>query len=133
MRYHAIATLENNGLRFTIGELPEFESFSKTFDDSTAIRKATEDLAKYIEELRESGKPVASPVTIKKAWQRPISGDGYRVTLPVLAKGGETVRVNVSMEEHSLKVIDAAAKTRSMTRSAFLAHATRDLIMKESI
>jgi predicted RNase H-like HicB family nuclease len=41
--------------------------------------------------------------------------------VPVLAPLGRSVRVNLSMDEGQLQAIDAGAKARGLTRSAFLA------------
>jgi HicB_like antitoxin of bacterial toxin-antitoxin system len=51
------------------------------------------------------------------------------VMVPLLIDSGRTVRANVSFDAALLDAIDAAAKERGLTRSAFLASAARGKIM----
>ena len=51
------------------------------------------------------------------------------VMIPLLIDPGRTVRANVSFDAALLDAIDAAAKERGLTRSAFLASAARGKIM----
>jgi hypothetical protein len=48
---------------------------------------------------------------------------------PLLIDSGRTVRANVSFDAALLDAIDAAAKERGLTRSAFLSSAARGKIM----
>jgi hypothetical protein len=51
------------------------------------------------------------------------------VMVPLLLDAGRTVRANVSLDAALLDAIDAAAKERGLSRSAFLASAAREKIM----
>jgi HicB_like antitoxin of bacterial toxin-antitoxin system len=51
------------------------------------------------------------------------------VMVPLLLDSGRTVRANISLDAALLEAIDAAAKERGLSRSAFLASAARDKIM----
>ena len=51
------------------------------------------------------------------------------VMLPLVLDAGRTVRANVSFDAGLLDAIDAVAKERGLTRSAFLASAARDKIL----
>jgi metal-responsive CopG/Arc/MetJ family transcriptional regulator len=48
--------------------------------------------------------------------------------VPLLADAGRTVRINISLDKGLVDQIDAAASTRGLTRSAFIAQATREKI-----
>ena len=48
------------------------------------------------------------------------------VMIPVVLDAGRTVRANLTFDAGLLKAIDAEAKRRGLTRSAFLASAARD-------
>ena len=50
------------------------------------------------------------------------------VMIPLLLDAGRMVRANISLDAGLLEAIDAAAKARGLTRSAFLASAARDKI-----
>ena len=52
-------------------------------------------------------------------------------SVPLLLDSGRSVRVNLSLDAAMLAAIDAAAKRRGVTRSAFLASAARDKIASE--
>ena len=51
------------------------------------------------------------------------------VMIPLLLNSGRTVRANISLDAALLEAIDAAAKQRGLSRSAFLASAAREKIM----
>ncbi len=50
------------------------------------------------------------------------------IQMPVLLDAGRSVRADISLDAGLLEVIDAAAKRRGVTRSAFLASAAREKI-----
>jgi len=52
--------------------------------------------------------------------------------IPLLLDSGRSVRANVSFDAALLEAIDAAAKQRGLSRSAFLASAARGKIMAGS-
>jgi hypothetical protein len=49
--------------------------------------------------------------------------------VPLLADAGRTVRINISLDKALVDQIDVAASTRGLTRSAFIAQATREKII----
>lgn len=51
------------------------------------------------------------------------------IMLPLLLDAGRTVRANLTFDAGLLEAIDAAARTRGLTRSAFVASAARDKIL----
>lgn len=53
------------------------------------------------------------------------------VMIPLLLDSGRSVRANLSMDAALLSDIDAAAKARGLTRSAFIASAAREKIMMQ--
>ena len=57
----------------------------------------------------------------------PSAGESL-VMLPFLAESGVPARANISLDERHLEAIDAAAKRRGVTRSAFLVSAAIDKI-----
>jgi predicted RNase H-like HicB family nuclease len=57
-----------------------------------------------------------------------IEGGEAAVLIPLLLDAGRTVRANVTFDAGLLAAIDAAAKQRGLTRSAFLASAAREKI-----
>lgn len=60
----------------------------------------------------------------------PMAGE-TAVMIPLLLDSGRSVRANLSMDAALLNDIDAAAKARGLTRSAFIAAAAREKIMMQ--
>jgi len=54
-----------------------------------------------------------------------LRGGAYLISVPYAENDAETVRANVTFERGLLRLIDAAAKARRLSRSAFLATAAR--------
>ena len=54
-----------------------------------------------------------------------LSEGAFLIAVPFIENDQKVVRTNISIELGILKAIDAAAKSRKMTRSAFLAQAAR--------
>ena len=54
-----------------------------------------------------------------------LSKGAFLVAVPHIENDARVERINVTMEAGLLRAIDAAAKTRKLTRSAFLAQAAR--------
>jgi predicted RNase H-like HicB family nuclease len=52
--------------------------------------------------------------------------------IPLLVDAGRPARANISLDAGLLQAIDAAAKARGLTRSAFLASAAREKILAEA-
>lgn len=52
------------------------------------------------------------------------------VLIPLVLDAGRTVRANLTMDAGLLDAIDAAAKLAGLTRSAFVASAARDKLMR---
>ena len=57
--------------------------------------------------------------------QEALAAGGYLISVPLIDNDTATVRANVTFERGVLRAIDAAARDRGLTRSAFLASAAR--------
>lgn len=100
-----------------------------------ALRSGREALAFHIEGMLEDGQPL--PQTLLTPDD--ILADpefAFEVSEPHLLSAieidlpGKSQRVNITIDERLLSRIDQAAKTRGMTRSAYLAEAARQQMMK---
>ena len=96
-------------------------------DVAEALRRAEEALQLHVDGLVEFGEPVPAPGPIEAIEHDPevqrLGVALVRVRLPGRAK-----RVNLTLDEHLLSEIDAAAAARGDSRSGFLAEAARRLI-----
>jgi len=54
-----------------------------------------------------------------------LTSGAFLMAIPLVALTGRTVKANLTMDAGLLQAIDAAAKARGMTRSAFLADIAR--------
>lgn len=54
-----------------------------------------------------------------------LAEGGYLVSVPLIDNDSAVVRANVTFERGVLRAIDAAARERGITRSAFLSSAAR--------
>lgn len=54
-----------------------------------------------------------------------LVGGAYLISVPLIDNDSAVVRANVTFERGMLRAIDAAARDRGLTRSAFLASAAR--------
>ncbi len=59
-----------------------------------------------------------------------LAAGAFLISVPFAANDARLVTANISMERGMLKAIDAAAKRRKLTRSAFLAQAARHEIRR---
>ncbi len=79
---------------------------------------------------REGGFSAQHPSSLTEIVASGEIGESERaVMIPLLLDSGRTVRANVSLDAALLDAIDAAAKERGLSRSAFLASAAREKIM----
>ncbi len=101
------------------GEMPE-----------AAIADAAEALRDVAAHRREGGFALPQPMSLTEIMASgEIADDESAIMIPLLLDSGRTVRANVSFDAALLEAIDAAAKARGISRSAFLASAARGKIM----
>lgn len=66
-----------------------------------------------------------SDLLIDPEVQNAMTGGGTLLAVPLIMLTGRTVKANLTMDAGLLQAIDATAKARGMTRSAFIADAAR--------
>ncbi len=112
----------------TVPDLPGCFTAGDTIDD--AIAQATEAIECHIEGLVLDGNAIPTPRSIEFHQKNPDYADGVwalvSVTLDKLP--GESRRVNITVHEILLALIDQYAKQHGETRSKFIAQATMEFI-----
>jgi predicted RNase H-like HicB family nuclease len=116
-----------------IPDLPGCFSGGKTPEE--AIKSAITAAIEWAENAKAHGEaiPAARSVAeILATGELDVAVGESTVMIPFLAEEGRPVRANLSLDVQTLAAIDEAAKVRGVTRSAFVATATREKIMAET-
>ena len=130
MRYVSFIHRDEAGFGVSFPDFPGCVSVGDTVDD--AVRHGSEALAFHVEGMVNDGEPLPAPRSIDAIKADPdLAGwrDGADIVLiPLLLDRGSSRRVNISLDSGLREAIDAEARQRQMTRSAFLATAARNEI-----
>jgi predicted RNase H-like HicB family nuclease len=91
------------------------------------VSNGREALSLHLEGMAEDGVPPPVPTDVEKL-PRDAEAPAAAVVLVDVSLDDEPVRVNVSLPSALLERIDAAAKSRGLTRSGFLAEGAKKLL-----
>lgn len=108
-------------------DFPGCITAGKNIDEAKDM--AQEALVLHIQGILEDGEQLPVPSRLEEVMNDPdyTNAIAYLV-VSIPDTKPKTVRVNVTLPEITLKQIDAAAKKRGMSRSAFLAHSAQNAI-----
>lgn len=125
MRYYIAVVHKDEGSAYGVQfpDVPGCYSAADNMED--LVSNAVEALSLYAE---DEALPSPRSIDLIKADPSIASElvDGaFLVAVPLIENDAKVVRANITMESGMLKAIDAAAKARHLTRSAFLALAAR--------
>lgn len=131
-RYIAVIDGEAGAYGAFFPDCPGCTAMGETVDE--AIANSGEALREWIADRRAAGLADPEPRSAAEILKSKDT-DGVRgfflVAVPLLLDEGRAVRVNLSLDAGALAMIDAAARERGITRSAFLVSAARDKILAE--
>jgi predicted RNase H-like HicB family nuclease len=125
MRYYIALVHKDESSAYGV-QFPDIPGCYSASDDMDAlVPNAAEALSLYGEDVK-----LPSPRTIERIKADPkvaaeLAGGAFLVAIPLIENDAKVVRANITLESGMLKAIDAAAKARNLTRSAFLAQAAR--------
>jgi len=107
-------------------DLPGCVSAGATVE--AALHEARTALALHLEGLKQDGEPVPAPRSIEALLDDPDFLDDRRdaILTPLIAPAiasGRTTRINLSIDTGQLALIDQAAESAGMSRSAFMVSA----------
>ena len=132
MRYLAFIHSETNDAGETIFGIsfPDFPGCISGGDTvEHVVAMGGEALALAVEGMIEDGEALPSPRTGKEIMADPDLADeregAMLAWVPVILDQGSPRRVNLSLDKGLLDAIDAEARRRGMTRSAFVSSAAR--------
>jgi predicted RNase H-like HicB family nuclease len=115
------------GFGVSFPDLPGCISHGDTLDH--AMAEAVQALALHAEGMLADGDPLPAPRSAEAIMEDPDLADwragATLAYVPLVRDLGTARRVNVSLDAGLLAAIDASARRRNMTRSAFLASAAQ--------
>jgi predicted RNase H-like HicB family nuclease len=112
-----------------IPDLPGCHGAGASAED--AIRDATSAAREWIEHQTAGVRTLPAPRTTAQiliSGAIDVTAGEAAVIITVMIDDGRTVRANLTFDAGLLRAIDAAARARGLTRSAFLASAAREKI-----
>ncbi len=113
-------------------DMPGCFSAGDTIDE--AVRNAVEALSGHVRFLEADGDPVPAPRDFDAIMSDPQLAEdregAMTTVVPLVRDRGSTTRINISLDLGLLEAIDAAARERGQTRSAFLSSAARREIVE---
>lgn len=110
---------EDSAFGIHFPDLPGCFSAADSLND--IVRSASEALSLYFEDMADV--PPSSFEHIMQLAKDDIAEGAFLIAVPRVSNRGQVERVNISLDRGTLEAIDAAAKARKMTRSAFIAEA----------
>jgi predicted RNase H-like HicB family nuclease len=134
MSTHYVAVIEKEPDSAFGVWFPDVEGcFSAGDSLEEAVANAAGALRQHTEALESAGRRLASPRSIDdvlrdKEVRMSVKAGALLFAVPLLADAGRTVRINISLDKALVEQIDTAASRRGLTRSAFIAQATREKI-----
>lgn len=136
MYYLALIFRDNEGYGFTLPDVPGFTAYAPTDSLDEAVAVARGVLADHLAALVDAGLavPEARPpeqVIADSDVQEGLGAAVATMLLPAVLPAGRTLRVNITIDENMLGLIDRAAGERKLTRSAFIAEAARRFAVGE--
>lgn len=131
---HYVGILDHDGATWgvRIPDLPGCHGGGDSAD--SAIADAISAAREWAEYRAGKGAVLPEPRdldAIVKSEDNGLAAGEFAVMIPLLLDSGRPVRANLSLDAALLDAIDNAAKTRGLTRSAFIASAAREKIMAE--
>lgn len=134
--YLAFVYRDEAGFGFTVPDVEGFTAFAETSDFDAAASTARRVLAGHLASLIDSGRALPPARNLDDLRGDPDLAEDFAeatttIMLPAIVPGGRTLRVNLSLDENTIGLIDSMASDRSLTRSAFVAEAARRMAMAD--
>jgi predicted RNase H-like HicB family nuclease len=129
MRYAVVVHKDpDSDYGVTVPDLPGCFSAGETLDE--ALQNAVEAIECHLEGLLLDGEPIPVPQPVEQHQRNPEYAGGIWAVVTVdLAKlSGKTKRVNITLPERLLSLMDKYASEHGETRSGLIAQATLEYI-----
>ena len=122
--YFALVEVDEDsafGVRFP--DIPG--TFSAADREEDVIPNAIDALQLWAEDMPLPPPSTHQAVVARADVREALATGGYLVSIPLIDNDSAVVKANVTFERGMLRAIDATARERGLTRSAFLASAAR--------
>ncbi len=120
IRYPALIDGEAGAYGVVFPDMDGVVAMGSTVDE--ALINAEESLRDYAIETERRGESLATPTPLEAV----VIPEGATLTsVPLIRMSGKVVRANMQLDEDVLSFIDAEARRRSMTRTAYVNYMTR--------
>ena len=135
MRYPVVVHKDlNSDYGVTVPDLPGCFSAGETLDE--ALQEVVEAIEAHLEGMLMDSEPIPTPQSVEHHQSNPDYADGVWALVSIdLAKlSGKTKRVNVTLPERVLSLVDKYASENGETRSGLIAQAALEYIAsRESV
>lgn len=129
MRYPVVVHKDpDSDYGVTVPDLPGTFSAGETLDE--ALQEVAEAIETHLEGLLMDGEPIPSPQPVEDHQNNPEYAGGLWALVSIdLAKlSGKTKRVNITLPERVLSLVDKYASENGETRSGLIAQAALEYI-----
>ena len=115
----------------TVPDLPGCFSAGETMDD--ALDQVVEAIELHIESMLLDSEPIPAPHTVELHKDNPDFANGIwaLVAVDITKISGKSQRVNVTIPERILTLVDAYAQRNGKTRSGFIAEAAVEYMVSQ--
>ena len=129
MRYPVVVHKDpNSDYGVTVPDLPGCFSAGETMDE--ALQEVVEAIEAHLEGMLMDGEPIPTPQSVEHHQSNPdyVKGVWALVSINLAKLSGKTKRVNVTLPERVLSLIDKYASENGETRSGLIAQAALEYI-----
>lgn len=125
MEYYVATIHKDEGTHYGVSfhDFPGCTSAGATLND--AIQNANEALSLHIDGMLEDKDQISEPSALEVVRDADGSAEAY-VLVPADVELGQTVRVNITMNERFLQALDKEAQALGQKRSAYLVQAAKE-------
>ena len=121
--YAVVEQAGDSAFGITFPDLPSV--FSAADDEDAIVANAVEALRLWVEDEDLPEPSAIAAIRARDDVGAALAAGGFLVRVPLIEDDTRVVRVNLTFEAGMLEAIDAEAKRRGLTRTAFLASAAR--------
>jgi predicted RNase H-like HicB family nuclease len=113
----------NSDYGVSFPDLPGCVTAGKTLDEARAM--ASEALALHLAGMTEDGEPQPVPASLEAIMADRANREAVAILVDPPKTTPRAVRVNITLPEDVLAIIDRHAKARGLTRASFIAQAAK--------